>query len=208
MAGAIRVYGVVAVLGLFMAAAVGAAAAQAQGAQPNERPGQADRQADRLAPCLAIVPSGNGEEADVGTCIIEHERLGPLRIGLGEPAAMGAVECPPAKGDESFEEATGSYVQSWIFAECGVTLIMESDERGAAKRVGGITVAAPSRLRTSREVGIGTPEATALAAYEPFLDREMTVPGEVIVAGSPYGGLVMNLENGAVSEIFLGASAE
>lgn len=194
MAGARRICSIAAVVGLFLAMDGRAQALQGP--------------TDRLLPCLALAKSGGTEEMDVGTCIIENETVGPLRVGLDAAAAIGAVACPLTKGEDAFEEATGSYVQSWMFPDCGVTLIMESDEPGGAKRVGGITIVAPSQLRTSREIGIGTPEATALAASEPFLDREMTVPGEVIVAGSPYGGLLLNLENGVVSEIFLGASAE
>jgi hypothetical protein len=121
---------------------------------------------------------------------------------------MAALSCPVSKGKEEFWYATGEYNQPWSFPACGITLDMTSSAKGGPKVVRNIVAVAPSRLATSTGIHVGSTEDEVLTAYGPFLDRESTERGRTIVAGSIYGGLIVSITNGRVSEIFLGAAAE
>jgi hypothetical protein len=137
------------------------------------------------------------------------ERLGPLRLGMPEAEVLRRIACPPRKGREVHEGATGDYVQNWHMQGCGLTLKMAGPRRGSPKSVAAITATAPCRLATGRGVGIGADAAAVTAAYGRFKDEEgLSKPGETFIAGSIYGGLIVTFENGRVAEIFLGAAAE
>jgi hypothetical protein len=67
---------------------------------------------------------------------------------------------------------------------------MSSSAKGGPKVVRNIVAVAPSRLATSTGIYVGSTEDDILTAYGPFLDRESTQSGKMIVAGSIYGGLM------------------
>jgi hypothetical protein len=67
---------------------------------------------------------------------------------------------------------------------------MTSSAKGGPKVVRNIVAVAPSRLATSTEIHVGSTEDEVLTACGPFLDRESTQSGKMIVAGSIYGGLM------------------
>lgn len=153
---------------------------------------------------------------DVGLCASEgvafdtsEERIGGLRLGMTEKALRGRIPCQPQKDRETFEEATGEYVQTWRFPECGIELKMGSIRKGGGKVVRSIVVVSPSQLRTGRGVRIGSTEAEVIEAYGRFRDPEYdTENKEVFVAGSVYDGLMFDFKEGRVTRIFLGAAAE
>ncbi|WP_428564356.1 MAG: hypothetical protein ACP59X_02065 [Solidesulfovibrio sp. DCME] len=137
------------------------------------------------------------------------ERIGPLRLGLGQAAARRAVSCRPRPGREFFEAATGDFVQDLDFPGCGLRLKMAGPRKGGPKTVAAVTVTAPCALTTGRGVGIGATEAAVRAAYGRFQDEEgLSRAGEAFVAGSVYDGLMFRFKGGRVSRLFLGAAAE
>lgn len=137
------------------------------------------------------------------------ERLGALRLGLPAGALAAELACPPRKSKETFEAATGAYVQTWSFPGCGVVLKMSSDKRGTPKTVASIRLTAPATLQTAKGIGIGSPEQAVIKAYQAYRDRDgWSVAGESFVAGSVYDGLIFDIKNGKVVGIFLGAAAE
>ncbi len=85
---------------------------------------------------------------------------------------------------------------------------MAASSKRGPKVVTSIVVASPSTLTTSKGIQIGSTEEEVLTAYAPFLDRGASRRGKTVVAGSIYGGLIISIADGKVSEIFLGAAAE
>jgi len=136
------------------------------------------------------------------------ERIGTLRLGLPAGEVPSLASCPPAKGKDVYEGATGEYVQSWKMPGCGLQLKMSGPRKGGNKTIAAITVTAPSDLATRRGIHIGSTEAEVLAAYGRYRDAEGTKPGKSFVAGSVFDGLMVAFKNGRVVEIFLGAAAE
>jgi hypothetical protein len=163
---------------------------------------------DPLAECLAPTKSGRKPAIEDEFCLLRLERIGHLSIGIGEKEAIAALSCPVSKGKNAFSDATGDYDQKWSFPACGVDLTMSSSSRSGPKVVTAIVVAAPSTLTTTKGIGIGSTEEEVLAAYGPLLDRGATRRGKTVVAGSIYGGMIISIAEGKVSEIFLGAIAE
>ncbi len=135
------------------------------------------------------------------------ERIGGLRLGMPAGEAEAAAPCPPRKGREVLEQATGDFIQVWTLP-CGLELKLAGPKKGGPKTVAAVTVTAPSELATGRGVRIGSTEAKATTAYGRFRDREMSRAGASLVAGSVYDGLILTFKNGRVARIFLGAAAE
>lgn len=170
--------------------------------------GQAEAAPDPLAECLTTSKSGRQVPTDDEFCLMRLEHLGAVSIGIGEKDALAALRCPVSKGKDQFSEATGDYTQKWSFPACGVDLTMAASSKRGPKVVTSIVVASPSTLTTSKGIQIGSTEEEVLTAYAPFLDRGASRRGKTVVAGSIYGGLIISIADGKVSEIFLGAAAE
>ncbi|MFP5259309.1 MAG: hypothetical protein ACLGQH_09825 [Acidobacteriota bacterium] len=137
------------------------------------------------------------------------ERLGALRLGQPASDLAAALACPPRKSRETYEAATGAYVQTWSYPGCGVILKMSADKRAAPKTVASIRLTAPATLQTAKGIGIGSPEQAVIKAYQAYRDRDgWSVKGKSFVAGSVYDGLIFDFKNGKVVGIFLGAAAE
>ena len=99
--------------------------------------------------------------------------------------------------------------QTLTLADCGLELKVAGPRKGGPKTVAAITVTAPSRLATRLGIRLGDDEPTVLAAYGRFRDPDGTSrPGEVLVAGSLFGGLIFEFEQGKLVRMFLGAAAE
>ncbi len=140
--------------------------------------------------------------------LLKEEGLGTLQLGLTEKQVKARIPCKLHKGKEEFWAGSGDFVQEWRYPDCGIALNMSSSQRGRAKIVMSITIQAPSLLKTSRGIGIGSTEQEVAAAYGQDQDKEMSESGRSFVAGSIYGGVVFTFENGRVTKIFLGAGAE
>jgi hypothetical protein len=139
--------------------------------------------------------------------LLKNERIGNLRIGLSEAKVKQKIDCKLKREPEKFWGADGAYHQKWKYANCGITLGMVSAQKGATKSIESITISHPSRLSTKRGIRIGSTETAAMKAYRAEGDRE-SGKSETFVAGSIYGGIIFQFQNGKVSQIFLGAAAE
>lgn len=71
-----------------------------------------------------------------------------------------------------------------------------------------MTITSPSTLQTQRGIRIGSTEQEVIKAYGRFQNAEDSKPGELLVAGSIFGGAMFNFHQGRVSGIFIGAAAE
>ena len=138
----------------------------------------------------------------------DQERLGKLQLGLGEKEVKQIISGKPQLGREELWGADGQYHQEWRYPAAGITLGMASEKKGGPKSVFSITITSPSTLQTQRGIGIGSTEAEVATAYGAFRNAEDSKPGEVLVAGSIFGGAMFHLQQGKVSRIFIGAAAE
>jgi hypothetical protein len=139
--------------------------------------------------------------------LLKTERIGKLRIGLSEKKVKQKINCALKREPEQFWGADGGYHQEWKYVNCGITLGMVSPKKGAPKSIASITINSPSRLSTKRNIRIGSNKRAVIKAYKAEWNREGNSLDH-FVAGSIYGGLIFQFQNGKVSEIFLGAAAE
>jgi hypothetical protein len=138
-----------------------------------------------------------------------EERIGGLRLGLAEKELARTIPCAPRKGKELLEEATGDYVQTWRYADCGIVLKMGSERKGGSKVIQSITVTSPSDLVTSRGIRIGSTASEVIKVYGQYRDQDSgTDDGKQFVAGSVYDGMIFDFKGGRVFKMFLGAAAE
>jgi hypothetical protein len=104
--------------------------------------------------------------------------------------------------------AIGTFVSKWSYPERGISLHMVSDKPGEKKKVLMFEIRHPCSYKTSKGIGIGSTESQVMAAYGKYQVRESSRAGKSLVAGSPYGGIIFDFEEGRVSSIFIGAAAE
>ncbi len=139
--------------------------------------------------------------------LMKGERIGGLAIDM--KAAEIGKHLPGAarRGAEKNQAADGMWVQSWVYRDKGVTLVMASEKRGGAKTIATIHCQARCDLRTARGIGIGSAAADAMRAYAAEYNKEESKP-DSFVAGTIYGGLILEIKDGKVVKMFLGAAAE
>lgn len=137
----------------------------------------------------------------------DKEQVGKLHLGLSAKEVKQIVPDQPARGPEDLWGADGEYHQEWKYPAAGITLGMVSKKKGGPKSIERITLNSPSKLQTQRGIGIGSTEAEVAKAYGPFRNAEDSTP-ERFVAGSNFGGVIFDFQQGKVSSIFIGAAAE
>jgi hypothetical protein len=134
-----------------------------------------------------------------------HESLGELDFELDAAGVEAILGAPAQKTPVAEQDADGAFATTWLWPAQGVEIRFAADSERGQFKVSSIAVRAPCRLRTSRGVGLGSTAAAIEAAY----GREHThVDASSVLVGSTYGGLLFELEDGKVSSIFIGASAE
>jgi hypothetical protein len=138
----------------------------------------------------------------------EKEEVGKLHLGLSENAVKQIIPGQPSRGPEELWGADGQYHQAWQYPAAGITLGMVSEKKGGPKSVERITVTSPSTLATSKGIRIGSTEAEVNAAYGRYRNAEDSKQFGGLIAGSVFGGVMFNFEQGKVSRIFIGAAAE
>lgn len=62
--------------------------------------------------------------------------------------------------------------------------------------------------KTQRGIKIGSSAMDIYAVYKNEVNHKDSKPGERIVCGTIYGGIIFNLQDDIVSSIFIGAAAE
>ena len=139
---------------------------------------------------------------------LEKEQIGKLHIGLSETEVRQIIPGKPTRGAEKWWGADGQYHQEWQYPDGGITLGMVSKKKGGLKSIESLTITSPSILQTQRGIRIGSTEAEVVKAYGRFQDAEESKPGELFVAGSIFGGVMFDFQQGRVSRIFIGAAAE
>jgi hypothetical protein len=138
----------------------------------------------------------------------DKEQVGKLHLGLTAKEVKQIIPGQPQRGKDEKWGADDAYHQEWQYPKEGVTLSMVSEKKGGPQSLERITITSPSRLRTQRGIGIGSTEAEVNAAYGRFRNAGDSRAGELLVAGSVFGGVMFDFQQGRVSRIFIGAAAE
>ncbi len=158
------------------------------------------------------------QETPKPACAVEDENcraknLGDAKIGWWDgkqtSAEIVAKLGEPDKKSARFEEgATGEFIESWEWSAQGIMLTMTAPNMTDPITTSrDISVNAPFAGKTDRDIGLGSTEEEVRAAYSASLDPSSR-PGEMVIAGSVYGGIFFTITGGKVSKIFIGAGAE
>lgn len=153
---------------------------------------------------------------EIGFDLMERESLGPLKNGMSAANLLARFGEPEEKSEAIEWGADGLIHQTWYYRSLGIELDMARDgEPGADSGIGVteftvnmITVTAPCAYRTVRGVGIGTSRDEVLLLYADEIDPEPPQYPDCVIAGSCFGGIIFAINDGLVSEIFIGAAAE
>jgi hypothetical protein len=144
----------------------------------------------------------------LGTAVASTEyQIGKLSLGLSQAEVYAILDCPVKRGEDQMWDADGLYHQEWEYSECGVILDMSSKKHNGVKKIESITITAPSKLTTTKGIGIGSSREKVIAAYRAAWNKKQSRE-DYFVAGSVYGGLMFGFQDGKVINIFLGAAAE
>lgn len=139
---------------------------------------------------------------------LDEDGLGKLKLDLTAAEVTALLGNPESKGEDVEWGATGEWVQEWSFKAQGLVLNMASVKKGGAKTLLSITATPPCKLSTARGIHIGSSLQEVSKAYGDVHEKQQSRPGESFVAGSLFGGIIFDLKQGKVSEIFIGAAAE
>lgn len=161
-----------------------------------------------LALFAFAAPAAAERSEDAAFKFMKGEKFGELKLDMTEAEIAKVLPAKPVRSREQLWGADGQYHLKWTYRAQGLTLGMVSEKKGAAKVLESIKCAARCTLKTSRGIGLGSTLADAQKAYAAEFNKEESKAG-VFVAGSIYGGLILNFDKaGKVSAMFLGAAAE
>jgi hypothetical protein len=155
---------------------------------------------------LLLTNASTMAEKDISK-LLQNEYIGDFKLDMSGKDMNAKLHCSLKLGNEEAWGADGFFHQTWACREQGVQFDMVSDKKGGEKTIVSITITAPSKLKTKQGIHIGSSERDVSHAYGREKDSEAST-NNVFVAGSAYGGLVFQFQNGKVASIFLGASAE
>lgn len=185
----------------------------------NHEPASGDRQAGEHA--LTGQAPVNGESRDIGAqepaeagfALMQSERLGPLRLGLPAGEVLKALGKPDEKSERALWAADGAEHQQWRYPAQGIVLGMIAEGSGNEQQIYAITISAPCRFRTARDIGIGSGRGEVLEAYRREIarssgDSAVGISDDAVIAGSVYGGVVFTIKHDKVTAVFIGAGAE
>ena len=158
-----------------------------------------------LLASLGFVPACAAKDPHA---FLKREKLGGIRLGQTGKEVSALLGPPASKGEDTAWAATGEWVQEWHYPNQGLHLNMASTQKGGDKTISSLTATAPCALATARGIRIGSTITEATQAYGAVKDQEQSTPGQTLVAGSVYGGILFTFTDGKVSQIFLGAAAE
>lgn len=157
-----------------------------------------------------IIASESSEERDLDPFwLMKEESLGELRIDLPAVEVIQLIGHPKRKGERVVWGADGLAHQDWYYDDRGIIINMASLEtEPESESISSLKLISPCNLKTKRGISIGSSLSEVQLAYGNEQDKETSIAEQSFIAGSIYGGLIFTLENGYVSEIFLGAAAE
>jgi hypothetical protein len=156
--------------------------------------------------CLLAMPARGEQVAPEFN--LNAFKIGKLHTGIPAGEVTGLPGCVFKKGKLISSEADGAWHQTWSAPGCGLTLGFTAQDKKAPLSLFDFKIEAPNTFKTQKGIGIGSSEAQVRAQYLRDINKEESTSQQTLVLGSMYGGVVFELENGKVTSIFVGASAE
>jgi hypothetical protein len=158
----------------------------------------ADTIAETVVNAVDAVDGADGAE--------DEYAIDGLPLGLsGDELQSKIGSAPTSKSDLTLEGASGEYVTSWEFE--GVEAKLSATAQDLPVTLRALTITSPSALKTKEGIGIGASEAEVNSTYGSKVNTEESSPDKIVI-GSVFGGMIFTIDNGTVSEIFVGAAAE
>lgn len=140
--------------------------------------------------------------------LIRSESFDGLKLDMKIQEFESLLLCRVEKDEPVLWAGIGEIIQEWNYPECGVKLQLSTVDPETPQIISSIIVRAPSELKSSRGIGVGSTEVEVMEAYADYLDEDYSVSGDTLVAGSIYGGLIFTFKDNVVESMFLGAGAE
>ena len=136
------------------------------------------------------------------------EALGPLTLGMPEQEIKAQLGEPETAGTPELWGADGLLHWTLAYPAQGLSLDLAGISAGEGTLYA-IHAAAPCALATARGLAIGTPRETVLTLYAGLINPEWDeeASGSILI-GTIFGGIMIGIENGLVSSLFIGAMAE
>lgn len=144
----------------------------------------------------------------VGALGWRDERLGGVGPGSAEADITNLLGKPTTASPVVEEGATGDFTTVWEYPAAGVSLVLRATKKEGPFSVKNLSIAAPSKLKTSTGIGVGSLRAAVEAAYAADLNKELSNESLVVVGTDMYEGIKIRLDNGVVSSIALGGDGE
>ena len=140
---------------------------------------------------------------------MKKDGIGSVKINMTESDLVKLLGQPDSKAAPQLWGADGLNHSDWVYASKGLKINMAKDPTATESIVFSIDAAAPCPLTTQRGIKIGDTKDAVMAAYGDSIDSKVNPDtGTRIIIGSVYGGIIVDIDNGAVKGIFIGASAE
>ena len=192
---------------------------------PSEQPSAEPSANDTATPSpeISLEPSPSdpqdGEVSDptvdpndyfaLGAAVMQMDGIGPIRLNMTEDDLVNALGQPDSKTEPQMWGADGLDHSDWTYAGSGLVLNMAKSPDDTASIIFSITAGAPCELATQRGIKLGDTKDTVLTAYAEAIDPAANPDTDVsILIGSIYGGMIISIEEGLVTGIFIGAAAE
>ena len=134
------------------------------------------------------------------------ETIGPLTIGMSADEVVAQLGQPEEKSDAKIWGADHMEHQFWYYPAKGIEI--GTVKKDGTQHVERIVIKDSCAYETQRGIKIGSSAAEVQAAYQDAMNPGASSPGEKIVCGTVYGGIIFDVQNDAVSSIFIGAAAE
>ncbi|MCA9642525.1 MAG: hypothetical protein H6718_16195 [Polyangiaceae bacterium] len=143
----------------------------------------------------------------------KSESIGGFSSGTTSDDVISKLGEPDSRPARVEEGASGEFVVSWKWQAQGILLEMASPSADGPLSVRGLSIRAPSQLKTSKGIGIGASRADVERAYQGLGwkagdDGIAPQPNEFLI-GTVYGGTRFRFDGDAkVESIEVGAWAE
>ncbi|MEL4105292.1 hypothetical protein AAFA46_00405 [Oscillospiraceae bacterium WX1] len=170
------------------------------------------------SPSTAVTPSVDAtplvsadgatpDNHDLGSKLLVEDGLGGVKLGMTAPAVSSLLGQPASQSPQQEWAADGLLHQDWIY-KSGLKINFAQNPRPSGEPVVySITAVAPCPLATARGIKLGDTKDAVLSAYAAEYNAEESSDA-ALVLGTVYGGIVLQLQKGVVTSIFIGASAE
>jgi hypothetical protein len=157
--------------------------------------------------------ANNNEDyySEIGFNLIENESLGFLKHGVADIKVFEMLGEPEKKSKLQVMGYDGEKHQNWYYKTKGIQLDMIGAKN--KQKIDMIRIKSPCAFRTKRNIGVDSTKEEVLRVYKKEINFSETnsginPDGDIIIAGTIYGGVFFYIKNDYVSSIFIGSGAE